>query len=309
MDMGYPISAIIRNRDEHSWMLRSEFQAEEMLEILFEGDVAVLRDPDGNALARGLLTADIPVLLESPEGTLRLDRIEIDGQLCLYIPSLAMVPGQSYTEASQLSTGGRAATPEEISNLPCLAGGTLIATDEGPQPIDWLRPGDRVLTRDNGYQPLLWLGHHTMPRRAPIATRLMSVSADLLGPNLPERELIITPRTGVLLAGPELELWFAETEMLAQADHLATQTPRLEGRRMVYSLLFTAPELVLAEGLWVATVQADSAYMSLMPPRVRTSLAPQIGEYHDLSARVWLADWEADMFCKDRRRRQDRIAA
>ncbi|MER5170925.1 Hint domain-containing protein [Thioclava sp. GXIMD2076] len=309
MDMGYPISAIIRDRDEQVWTLRSDFQPENMLEILFEGEIAVLRDPDGQALARGYLTADIPVLLESTSGTLRLDRIEIDGQLCLYIPSDVMTPGIPYREASQSSSGARAASPEEISNMPCLAGGTLIATDEGPQPIDWLRPGDRVLTRDNGYQPLLWLGHHTMPRRAPLATQLMSVSAELLGPNLPERELVMSPRTGVLLAGPELELWFAEAEMLAQADHLAPHSPRLEGRRMVYSLLFTAPELVLAEGMWVATVQADSPYMSLMPPRVRTSLAPQLAQYHDLSARVWLADWEAEMFCKDRRARQDRIAA
>ena len=37
-------------------------------------------------------------------------------------------------------------------------GGTLIETDGGPIPVDWLRPGDRVLTFDDGLQPLRWVG-------------------------------------------------------------------------------------------------------------------------------------------------------
>ncbi|WP_444462707.1 Hint domain-containing protein [Rhodobacter capsulatus] len=86
-------------------------------------------------------------------------------------------------------------------------------------PIDWLRPGDRVLTRDNGYQPLLWVGQHTMPRRAPPETRPLLLAAACFGEALPERDVLLSPGAGVLLAGHELELWFGESEMFAKARH------------------------------------------------------------------------------------------
>ena len=39
-----------------------------------------------------------------------------------------------------------------------ITSGALVLTPEGPQPIEALMPGDRVLTRDHGAQPVLWCG-------------------------------------------------------------------------------------------------------------------------------------------------------
>ena len=38
--------------------------------------------------------------------------------------------------------------------------GSLVDTDKGLKPVERTPVGDLVLTRDNGYQPVLWTGHH-----------------------------------------------------------------------------------------------------------------------------------------------------
>ena len=48
---------------------------------------------------------------------------------------------------------------QNIENvIPCFTPGTMIATDRGPVAVEKLRVGDRVLSRDNGYQALRWVG-------------------------------------------------------------------------------------------------------------------------------------------------------
>lgn len=311
MQLGYPASVLSHNRERGLWSLDHDFDAQTMLWQLVHGETRTeLRNTLGHTIIEGVMTADIPLLLHKPEGgTLRLDRVEIDGTLCLFMASEPLTPGEEYQEASAASPLGRAASPEEIAALCALGTGTMIATDEGPQPIDWLRPGDRVLTRDNGYQQLLWLGQHTMPRRAPAQTRPLCLAAGGFGPALPERNLLASPGCGILLAGPELELWFGESEMLAQARHLAPDAEGGSGRQVLYSLLFAGPEVILAEGLWVASVHADAAYVSLLPDRVRGALAPRLPEGHSMAARGWMNDWEVAMFRHTRIAQARRIAA
>jgi len=311
MQFGYPATVLNFDRDHGLWSLDHDFDAATMLWQITSGEAgAELRDALGALLAQGVITADIPLLLEKPGGgTLRLDRIEIDGVLCLYLPSEPLEPGIDYVEARAQPHASRAAGPEEIAHLSALGTGTMIATDLGPQPIDWLRPGDRVLTRDNGYQPLLWLGQHTMPRRAPPETRPLHLETACFGEALPERAVLLTPATGILLAGHELELWFGESEMFAWARHAAPEAIASPGRQQLYSLLFEAPEVILAEGMWVASVQASAAYLAFLPDRVRAALAPRLAQAHREAARGWLADWEVAMFRRERIAHSRRIAA
>ena len=41
---------------------------------------------------------------------------------------------------------------------PCFTPGTLIATDRGQQPVETLRRGDLLVTRDNGLKRIMWVG-------------------------------------------------------------------------------------------------------------------------------------------------------
>ncbi len=311
MDYGYPVSALCFDRERGLWSLEHDFDAATMFWHVTHGAAgAELHDALGQVVMRGTMTADIPLVLSKPDGgTLRLDRVEIGGELALYVPSEWLVAGIDYAEKQALALPARAASPEEIAALPCLATGAMIATAEGPAPIDWLRPGDRVLTRDNGYQPLLWLGLHMMPRRAPADTRPLRLAANCFGEALPERDVLLSPGTGVLLAGHELELWFGESEMFAQAHHALPKAETGPGRLALYSLLFARPEVILAEGMWVSSVHADAAYIALMPDRVRGALAPKLAEGHGEPVRAWMDDWEVAMFRRERLARARRFAA
>jgi hypothetical protein len=311
MEYGYPVAVLGFDAERKLWSLDHDFDADTMLWQIVHGPAgAELRNPLGIGAVQGTMTADVPLILQKPEGgTIRLDRLEIDGVLCLFMPSERLIPGQDYAEAEGFALPARAASPEEIAGIPCLGTGTMIATADGPVPIDWLRRDDRVLTRDNGYQPLLWVGQHTMPRRAPPETRPLRLAAACFGETLPERDVLLSPGTGVLLAGHELELWFGESEMFARACHAEPGAEAGPGRQQLYSLLFATPEVVLAEGMWVSSVQADAAYLSLLPDRLRGTIAPRVQAGHAGPVRAWLEVWEVEMFRRERLARARRLAA
>ena len=61
--------------------------------------------------------------------------------------------------------------------MPAFAEGTMILTDRGERAAETLSRGDRVLTRDNGYRPVLWTG-----RRAGAAAGLSGFGPVEVGP-------------------------------------------------------------------------------------------------------------------------------
>jgi len=310
MQVGYPVSALGFDPQSRVWSLAPDFDPETMLwQLVQSDDGAELRDALGRIITRGDAAADLPQLLRTADGrVLRLERIDIDGLPCLFVSSEPLEPGTEYVELPHPATAGRAAGPEEIARLPALGPGTMIATADGPQPIDWLRPGDMILTRDNGLKPLLWLGHHVMPLRAPTASRPLRIGAAAFGPTHPEHETIASPGLGILLAGPELKFWFTEGEMFGRVAEICT-APHAEGRQSLYTLLFEAPEIVLANGIWVGSVQFDAAYAALLPAELRANLRPHLATAHVQPARSWLERWEVEMFCRARNARRRVIAA
>jgi hypothetical protein len=52
---------------------------------------------------------------------------------------------------------------EAAAWLPAFTAACRIATGEGPLAAGWLRPGDLVLTRDSGLQPVVWVGRCQVP--------------------------------------------------------------------------------------------------------------------------------------------------
>ncbi|WP_417808502.1 Hint domain-containing protein [Thioclava sp.] len=314
MEFGYPVGSVAHDTATNSWRLAPDFDyATDLWQVApvakAEGVCVALYDPAGRVVTQGAFSADLPLFLEGPETAIRLDRVEIDGELVLLVPSAPLEPGHRYGVSYPDWQAGASATPEEIATLPALGGGTLIATNEGEIPIDWLRPGDKVLTRDNGYQPLLWLGQHIVPKRAPHELRPLTLGRDQFGKDQPAHQLVITPGCPVLLAGAELDLWFGESEMFAHASDLIGEPPRAPGRQAVYTLLFDAPEVVLAGGLWVGTVHADAAYLSLLPTGMRAVVAPYLLGLHQQPARACLAQWEVEMFTRESTRKKGTVTA
>ncbi len=309
MEYGYSPKAVHHDPIRRLWSLA--LGAAAPWRVRSNPETTELRDARHRVLARGRMTADAPVILKRPGGsTLRLDPVEIGTGFHAILASERLQPGVVYSQAETALGTRLGATPEQIADLPCLATGTTIATDDGPQPVDWLRPGDRVLTRDNGYQPLLWLAQMTLPRDCPEAARPLTIAPATFGAELPAAPLTLTRGQRIVLAGPELDLWFGDSEVSARTDELLAASARVaDGQRHFYSLLFRAPEVILAEGLWVESIQATPDYLALLPDRTRHALARQISPGHGQTVRAWLKDWETALFVAETKAGKARLAA
>ncbi|MEM7545419.1 MAG: Hint domain-containing protein [Pseudomonadota bacterium] len=172
------------------------------------------------------------------------------GLLTVVFTEVAFVPGRTYDFVSATDGGG-----VPYTNLICFAEGSLIATPQGPRPVETLVPGDLVTTQDNGDQPVRWAGH----RRVSAAEQAMNsslapirIEAGALGPGLPEVPLCLSPQHRVLLSGAQCELMFGSWSVLVPAkslinDRTIRPTPT-EDSIGFYHLLFDRHEIIFANG-------------------------------------------------------------
>jgi len=143
-----------------------------------------------------------------------------------------------------------------------LAASSVIDTARGPVLARDIRVGDRVLTRDNGLQPLRWVGSSSVSYGEPDAPqaeqeairRPVRIRAGAFGSNPDAGNLVLAPGHRVLLRSPLNELLFAADETMAEAGDLThldgvDMVPRAIGRWT--HLLFDRHELIRANGLWV----------------------------------------------------------
>ena len=105
----------------------------------------------------------------------------------------------------------------------CFTPDTCIATPQGPRRIQTLQPGDRILTRDNGAQEVLWTGHrrmtgarlHAMPHLRPIRFR-----TGAMGLGRPDMDLLVSPQHRMLVVGEAAQSLFNTPEVLVAAENL-----------------------------------------------------------------------------------------
>lgn len=150
-----------------------------------------------------------------------------------------------------------------FSAIPCFVSGTLVRTPEGDLPIDDLRAGSLVMTRDHGPQTVRWIGTVTLTeadlRRAP-ALRPVVIAAGALGPGVPAAELRLSPQHRVLLRSKIAARMFGTEEMLIAATRLIGQDgislAAGTGPVTYLHLMFDQHELLFANG-----AEAESLYL------------------------------------------------
>lgn len=138
----------------------------------------------------------------------------------------------------------------------CFAAGTMVVVKGGAKAVENLRPGDLVLTKDNGFQPLRWMATRSisateMARNSDL--RPIRIRAGALGPNLPETDLVVSPQHRMLLRDWRCEALFGEDEALAPAKALvndSTITVDYDCEEVVYvHFMFEQHEIVYANGV------------------------------------------------------------
>ena len=151
-------------------------------------------------------------------------------------------PGVTYTVGT-FNTDGAA---PYSSLVPCFTMGTLIMTNKGYVPIEALNVGDRIHTRDCGFQPLCWIGRCTVPATDELAP--IEFAKGLLGN---DDTLLVSPNHRMLINAASNDLLFGENEVFVPAKHLLGNegVQRRFSREVTYfHLLFEEHQIVMSNG-------------------------------------------------------------
>ncbi|MBO9400838.1 Hint domain-containing protein [Shimia sp. R9_3] len=176
--------------------------------------------------------------------------------------------------------GGNASVHEsELAAPPCFTTGTKIVVKGGEKAVEALEVGDEVLTRDNGFQKVRWLGQVSFsgadlkshPQFRPIRIR-----RDAFGPGMPHRDMLVSPQHRVLLLGWRAELWCGEREVLAAATHLVndrTVTVAHDVPAVTYvHVQFDQHEIITSDGLATESFNPGPQSLKALPNASRREL-------------------------------------
>lgn len=177
-------------------------------------------------------------------------------------------------DRARVAAGGR-----EGGGVICFTPGTRIATPEGPKLIQALRPGDLVLTKDDGPQQVLWMGHrrmtgarlYAMPHLRPIRFR-----AGALGLDLPEPDLIVSPAHRMLVKGSASQALFGTSEVLVRAEDLINDASIMVDhalREVTYvHILLERHNVVFANGIETESFHPSNTALEMIDPDQREDL-------------------------------------
>lgn len=174
-----------------------------------------------------------------------------------------------FIRSTFVQTQGPLFVPSQLGP-PCFTPGALILTPGGERPVEDLRPGDLVTTRDRGPQPVRWVGSETVAGTGVTAPVLIRAGA--FGNR---RDLLVSPQHRMLVRGWRAELFAGQPEVMAAAVHL------VNGRTVVRApcaevtyvhFMCDRHEIVLAEGAETESLdpsgdfaQADREILRLLP--------------------------------------------
>ncbi len=145
--------------------------------------------------------------------------------------------------------------------IPCFTPGTLIKTARGDLRVEDLVAGDSVLTRDNGNQPLRWVGRRDLSSAdlaGRSALRPVLICAGALGTNLPTMDMMVSPQHRMLFTGHRAEMMFGEHEVLIAALHLVGKPGISRANPPTISyihIMCDHHEIIRANGCWTESFQ------------------------------------------------------
>ena len=210
----------------------------------------------------------------------------------------------TYTVAS--STGETDVGFVTVNSVPCFVAGTLILTPDGEVPVETLEPGDLVITRDDGPQPLRWIGSREVEAKGDYAP--IHIAAGALGAH---RDLFLSPLHRVLIRDSLAELLFGEGEVLVAARDLINDNSirAVSGGMVSYvHILFDRHQVVFSEGLetesFLPGPQITNSFEANIVDEICSifpEIDPQTGAGYSPAARRTLKRFEAQMLIASQR--------
>ncbi len=170
-------------------------------------------------------------------------------------------------------------TPTPGTTNICFTQGTLFETPDGPRRIEHLRPGDPILTKDNGPQKIRWIWARNCtaskmrdnPALAPV-----KISKGALGSGLPRRDLLVSRHHRLMICSKIAKRMYGRPEVLAPAKDLTAiegiYVAPITGDITYYHILMDKHEILLAEGAPAESLYLGSETLHVIEPAARAEL-------------------------------------
>ena len=170
----------------------------------------------------------------------------------------------------------------------CFTPGTTIMTEHGPRLVESLREGDRVQTKDNGCQEILWIGQrrvsgarlYAMPHLKPIRLR-----AGALDKGVPDEGLLVSPDHRMILRGARAQALFNCDEVLVTARDLINDSSVLvdhSTRQVTYiHMLLPSHQVVFANNVETESFHPAAASLSHLGDEDVSRLLSRVPEVGD----------------------------
>ena len=170
----------------------------------------------------------------------------------------------------------------ESGGVICFTPGTRIRTPDGLILVEDLREGDRVQTKDNGAQEIMWKGSRRMTGARMFAMphlRPVRIKTGALGVERPDEELLVSPSHRMLIQGPEAMALFNTPEILVAAKDLingTTITVDVTVPEVTYiHLLLPDHQILWANGVETESFHPANATLSVLDSADRARLLSQ----------------------------------
>ncbi len=161
-----------------------------------------------------------------------------------------------------------------------LVEGANVRTPCGPRRIELVRPGDMIVTRTYGLQPvrMIWKRQVTQdqmrlnPDLAPIRLKPRAI-----GPMMPQRDLIVAPDHRLLIPGFRVAGMPDDKCVLAEARELAGTSDAVYVDRSMevvtyYHMVFDSHQILTANGLPVESFLPSAPSIATLAPSMRDAL-------------------------------------
>ena len=158
------------------------------------------------------------------------------------------------------------------------------------RPVETLRRGDRLVTRDNGLKRIYWIGQRAFGYRALAEAPMLQpvlVRAGALGDGYPMRDMIVSPQHRFLVGPKVSPLMGGGDEALVSARHLIDNI-RVRPASMLgvsyIHLLLNAHEVILANGAWTESFHPEDHVIRSVAPNQRREILGLFPEIATMSA-------------------------
>lgn len=220
--------------------------------LLRPGDTRVVDvlENDVNETAGSAFVTEISGTPVSPGDTVTLTTgqnvtLNTDGTLSLVGNDVS--EDVAFTYGIESTSGESAVGFVVIDTVPCFVAGTMIRTKYGTVPVEKLRVGDLVHTRDDGLQAIRWIGTRVVPADGKMAP--VYLAANTIGEH---EALAVSPLHRLVIRNAQAELLFGSSEVLVAARDLVDEgavSIATGGFVKYVHLLFDRHQIVWSNGL------------------------------------------------------------